>query len=54
MSMSILPMFVCMPGAQGDQKGAPNALELKLETLVSHYVGAGNQTQVLCKDSQCF
>lgn len=32
------------------QKRAPDLLELKLWMIVNHYVGAGNQFQVLCKN----
>ena len=29
------------------------SLELELEMAVSYSVGAGNQTQILCKSSKC-
>ena len=37
----------CMPGAHGGQEKDP--LELELQMLVSHHVGARNQTWVLWK-----
>lgn len=42
--MSILTcMYECVP--YGDQKRALKSLELELQMIVSHHVGAGNQTQ---------
>jgi hypothetical protein len=32
---------------------ASDPLELESQLTVNHHVGAGNQTCVLCKDSQC-
>lgn len=29
------------------------SLEVELQVIVSHHVGAQNQTWVLCKNSQC-
>lgn len=40
-----------MPGAQGGQKMMSDPLELELLMVVSCHVGAGNQTQVLCKSN---
>ena len=37
----------CVFGACGGQKRALDALELELQMVVSHHMGAGNQTQVL-------
>jgi hypothetical protein len=35
--------------ARGGQKRALDPLELELQMVASHHVGAGNQTLVLCK-----
>lgn len=35
----------CGPGAQGTQKRASDRLKLKLQMVVTHHVGAGNQTE---------
>lgn len=52
--------FVCMhvcahvySGALRGQKRVLNPRELEVLTIVSCYVGAGNQTLILCKSSQC-
>jgi hypothetical protein len=42
-----------MPDAHRVQKRALDPLELKLQMVVSHNVGAGNQTPVLCKIHSC-
>lgn len=42
---------VCMPGSFGGQKRVFCSLELELETVVSHWVGAENLTWALCKSS---
>lgn len=36
----------------GSQKRATDPRELDLETVMSHYIGVENQTQVLCKRSR--
>lgn len=36
------------------EKAALELLELDLKTVLSHHVGAGNQTWVLQKNSQCY
>ena len=41
-----------MSDVQGWQKRALDPLELKTQMVVSHHVGAGDQTQVLCKSSK--
>lgn len=38
-----------MPGAHKVQKSVSDTLELALGMAVSHQVGVGNQTWVLCK-----
>ena len=38
-----------MPTAPKDQTRASDSLRLELQMVISHYVGAGNQTRVLCK-----
>lgn len=35
------------------QEKLSDPLELELPVVVNHYVVAGNQTQVLCRSSQC-
>lgn len=56
MHISVLPTCVlCMMfvlGACRSQKRSLEALELELQTLVSHRVGTRNQTQILCKSRQ--
>ena len=49
MFIGVLPawMFLCVC------VGVSEALELELQTIVSHHVGAENQTQVLSKSSKC-
>ena len=46
------PACISVPGALGIQKRASDLLELELQMVVSLYVGAGNSTQVLWKNSQ--
>ena len=41
---------IYMPSVSGHQKRGLDVLELKLQTIVSHYVSAGKQTQVFCKN----
>jgi hypothetical protein len=43
----------CIYSAHGDQKRELDPLELEIQTIVSYHVGAGNQIQVLSKNSQC-
>jgi hypothetical protein len=39
-----------MPGGlRGQEEKSLDPLELELQVAVSHYAGAQNQTQVLCK-----
>lgn len=42
-----------MPSAYRSQKSVQDILEAELQMAVSHHEGAGNQTQVLCKNKQC-
>lgn len=53
--MDVLPpCMLCttrVPDAHGDQKRALGALELELEIVVGHYVGAGNRIWVLWKSN---
>jgi hypothetical protein len=44
---------MCVPGAYEVQKRVWYPLELELQAVVSHHVGAGNKNQVLCKGSMC-
>lgn len=37
-------------GAHKGQKGVSDSMELELQTVISHYVGVGNWTQLLCKN----
>lgn len=52
--MSVLPTFICVYHLQAwylRRSGeAIGSLELELRVVVSHYVGPGNQTQVLGKN----
>lgn len=44
----------CVPDTHKGQNTASDAhLELELQTIVSYRLGAGNQTYVLSKNSQC-
>lgn len=43
--------IVCMPGAHQNQKKWPNTLELELQRVASHHIGAENQTHILSKNS---
>lgn len=42
----------CMPTIYRDQKRGLDTLELVLQRVVNQYVGAGNQTLVLCKSNK--
>jgi hypothetical protein len=42
-----------MPGTQGGQKIISYVLELEIQMVVNHHVGAGTQTQVLSKQQMC-
>ena len=44
---------LCIPGSYRGQKKASGLMKLELQTVVSLHVGAGNQTWVLWKGSQC-
>ena len=47
-------MYVCVSYfALTGPKRVPELLELEFQMFVSHHVGAGNRTWVLCKSSQC-
>jgi hypothetical protein len=48
--LSVLLVSTC--NTQRSQKRTPDPLELELQMVVSHYMGAGNQTQTLCKSPQ--
>lgn len=51
----LLVLFLCttvVPSVCGDWKKALAPLELELQKAMSHHVGAGKQTWVLCKRSQ--
>lgn len=53
--MFCLHIYLCMayvPGALVGQTATSDHLELELQIVVIHYVGAGNQAQVFCK-SKC-
>jgi hypothetical protein len=56
MCTNVLPVCMhtmYMPGAFGDQKKALDTLALGLHMVMSHHVGAENETWVLSKSSQC-
>ena len=44
---------LCVPGTGGGQKRASYLLELELQMVVNHHVGAGNQTQACWESGQC-
>jgi hypothetical protein len=44
---------MCVSGVHRGQKKALDFLELEFQTVLSHYVGAGNQAQVYWISSQC-
>jgi hypothetical protein len=50
-------MCVCVPHvcpvSRGGQKRALDPQELELQMVVSHHVGVGEQTWVLCKSNKC-
>lgn len=43
----------CVLGAHRDKKRTSGLLELELQTIVSHSVGAGNQTGDLYESTKC-
>lgn len=43
----------CVPDACGGQKKAWDPLELELQMVVRHLVGARTQTQGLCRSDKC-
>lgn len=52
----VLCLFECAPyacSAHGDQKRASDPPELELHMVLSHHVGAGNETLVLWKSRWC-
>jgi hypothetical protein len=51
--MGILPVYVSKWCILRDQKRISDPLGLKLQTAVHPHVGAGDQTWVLWKNSQC-
>lgn len=51
--MFVHHMFACGILPQGCQKMVLDPLKLDQWTVVSHYVGAGNQPSVLGKNSKC-
>ena len=57
MHMSVLPEnMLCAPhlcSTRRGQKRTSEPLELELQMVVTHPVGAGKQTQVLQKSSKC-
>ena len=38
---------MCISGTHSDQKRTLNGLELEIQKIINHHVGAGNQTWVL-------
>ena len=55
--VSFACMCVCVPHvcpvSRGGQKRALDPQELELQMVVSHHVGVGEQTWVLCKSNKC-
>ena len=43
----------CVCSADRDKTRLSDLLELELQVVVSCHVGAGNATQVLCRESSC-
>lgn len=43
----------CVLCVSASQKSVSDPQELKLELVVSHHAGAGNQTRVPCKSNRC-
>lgn len=43
---------MCMPGTCGDQKKAPDPLELELPMTAKHHLDVGNGTRVLLQETQ--
>lgn len=44
---------MCMPSSLEGQKKALGFLELELQIVMGHHVGAKNHTWVFCKSRQC-
>jgi hypothetical protein len=57
MCVSVLSVYMyystCMPGTRRGQKRVLYPLQLELQKFVIFHVGIRNQTQILCKSSQC-
>lgn len=55
--LSLFYVYGCMHtvrvSATHRGQGLSDPLELELRMVVNYYVGAGNQTRVLCKGSKC-
>lgn len=49
----VLAYVFHVSGTHGGQKAASGLLELDLQIVVNHLVGAGNQTLVLYKSCKC-
>lgn len=45
---------ICIPSVYRDQKKTSSPLKLELQMVMSHYVGAGNWTQVIWRRSHFF
>ena len=54
MCMSVYMHTTCIFDARGGHRRAPDNLKLEIWIFAIYYVGARNQTQVLCKSNQCF
>jgi hypothetical protein len=48
-----MSVCTCVYGACRGHKRASDLLKLEAQVVVSHHVGSGNQTWVLCKSNQC-
>lgn len=53
MSLYIHMCTICIPGAWSGHKRVLDHLELDLQIIISHYMGAQNETQVSGKSSKC-
>ena len=44
---------MCITSLSGVQERSSDPLELELQMVVNQFMGAGTQTQVLCKSNTC-
>lgn len=52
--MDVLSAYICTrSGVYEDQKRVTHFLKLELAMVMSHHVGPGKGTQVLCRSNKC-